>query len=121
MLLEFYWLILYWWRTHACLKPNKYDFSTLGFCWWLLSIYFTAVLTFLLSEVIRRSDIIFGGGTTSGSSNGDRNVEVVLIKAAFISMLLYLHFCIAVFLVMKLEGVVSRSWNWKRHDSVLTV
>lgn len=128
VLLEVYWLALYWWRRIAGgrYQPSKRDFSALGFCWWLLSLYFIVVLTFLVGEISRKSDIVFGtvassNGNNSSSDGGDGNVDVVLVRTALVSMVLYLYFCIAVFLVIKLEGIVSRRWNWKTQGSLLTV
>lgn len=121
MLLDVYWIMLYWWSraTRSHLQLSKRDFSSVGFFWWLLVLYFVAVLTFLLSEVSRKYNVIFGGAVSTSDSStnghgGDGKVDVILIRTAVVSMLLYLYFCIAVFLVIKLEGIVAKRWNWKR-------
>lgn len=107
MLLEVYWIVLYWWSKSPSNVPlHQRDFSALGFCWWLLSLYFITVLLFLLDEILRKYGILFGS-----NSNSSDSADVFMIKTAFVCMVIYLYYCFIIFLVTKLESIVSRRWN----------
>lgn len=113
MLLYVYWIVLYWWsRLRRCNTPlRQRDFSVLGFCWWFLSLYFVMMLVFLLDEILRKYSIFFGSNATAKDKpDSDEDADVFMIKAALICMILYLYFCTVVFLVMKLERIVSMRW-----------
>lgn len=104
VLLEVYWVALFWWSSPArCTRVSltRKDFTPFGFLWWLLSLYFVAVLTSLLTEVLKNFHAVFGSSDT----------EVLPVKAAFITMLICLYSYAAIFLIMKLEEIVARKWK----------
>ena len=103
LLLEGYWLIVFWWSrpSRSGGTPlSQRDFSPLGLVWWLLSLYFVAVFTSLLTEVLRNFDAIFGSDDT----------DMLPVKAAFVCMSVCLYAYASIFLIMKLESCVARRW-----------
>ena len=108
ILLEVYWLMLFWWSRPARSSSSEVpfrsrDFTPFGLMWWLLSMYFVAVLTSLLTEVIRHFHAVFGSSDT----------DLLPVKAAFVCMLVCLYVYVAIFLIIKLERCVSDKWKIK--------
>lgn len=84
-----YHLLLLWWSK--CTKPAKdshhRDFSAMAFCWWLLSMYFSAVTTALTMEIYNQRHLILFDGNSESSEyvncdpvtgSVDRNTEYYL-------------------------------------------
>jgi hypothetical protein len=115
VLLDVYWAAVYFWSRLKHRNTTLYhrcDFSVLGFCWWILSVYFIVVLAFFLDELHKNYRIIFGSGTPSTSDKAyTDSTDVLMIKTAFVCMVAYLYFCTAVFAVMKLERIISKRWS----------
>ena len=80
-------------------------------------MYFVTVLAFLVDEILRKYSVFFGSSASNTKDKPDSGKDggVVMIKAAFICMILYLYFCTVVFLVMKLGHVVYKRWTCKSY------
>ena len=61
ILMGLYYLLLLWWSKCTKLTKDSHyrDFSAMALCWWLLSMYFSAVTTGLSMEVYNQRHLIF--------------------------------------------------------------
>lgn len=65
VLLAAYWLVLFWWNKFykaGRMEAHHKDFTPMAALFWLLTVFYTAVLTALTVEVIQNRDIILSLG-----------------------------------------------------------
>ena len=105
LLLGVYWSLLFWWTKNHSTPPIKRNFSTFVSFYWILSLYFAAVMSLLTCEVIRKYHVIFSPAKTLDLD------DHVMIKIAFSLMLIYLCFCIGAVTVTKLQAIVFNGWK----------